>query len=558
VLGFVQAWSNRYFIDPDGISYLDVADKYLQADWNGAVNTYFSPLYSWLFAAALYVFRPSPHWEYPVVHLVNFLVYLVSFASFQFLLSQVISFAEEARNPESESLLPRWAWQAIGCVLFIWNSLFLITLSITTPDTCVAAMVFLLGGLLIRIRRRPAAWSSYLYFGLALGVAYLAKAVMFPLAFVFLAIAFCCSGSAWRILLPRVLMSCLLFLLVAAPFILAIHHFRNRWTFSDTGRIAYGWLIDNTDPYTHWQGDPAGSGQPAHPTRRVFDSPPVYEFKEPFAVTYPPWYDPSYWYAGAVNHISVSGHVRAFGDGLLQYYAVFINSPIGMSILVSFLILAFYRRPAPWEWIARVGLWNVLFPAIAAFALYSLIHVEKRYIGPFVVLFWLALFSSVRFAKNDQSRKLVSAVFVGLLVSTMTVIIAKSLAPTFITLREIIKREETVSTAHWQIADGLQRLGFQPGDPIGSIGYGFGGIEYSARLAKLRIVAEITTGTDIKPKEDVDKFWHSNPETQGKAIAAFANAGAKAIVANRLPQGLAEAPGWQRVGATDAYVYFLR
>ena len=76
VLGFVQAWSTRYFIDPDGISYLDIADKYLHGDWNGAVNTYFSPLYSWLFAAALYLLRPSSYWEYPVVHLVNFLIYL--------------------------------------------------------------------------------------------------------------------------------------------------------------------------------------------------------------------------------------------------------------------------------------------------------------------------------------------------------------------------------------------------------------------------------------------------------------------------------------------------
>ena len=43
---------------PDGVSYLDVVDKYLQQDWAWAINIYWSPLYSWLLAGALYLIRP--------------------------------------------------------------------------------------------------------------------------------------------------------------------------------------------------------------------------------------------------------------------------------------------------------------------------------------------------------------------------------------------------------------------------------------------------------------------------------------------------------------------
>src|SRR6185369_13250535 len=44
VLGALQAWDRRYAMNPDGISYLDVADAYLRGDWAVAVNGYWSPL----------------------------------------------------------------------------------------------------------------------------------------------------------------------------------------------------------------------------------------------------------------------------------------------------------------------------------------------------------------------------------------------------------------------------------------------------------------------------------------------------------------------------------
>ncbi|MGH9882789.1 MAG: hypothetical protein ACRD6N_15235, partial [Pyrinomonadaceae bacterium] len=219
ILGLIQAWATRHFINPDGVSYLDVADKYIQHDWTWAVNAYWSPLYSWLLGAALYVLRPSSYWEYPVVHLVNFIVYLVAFGCFEFLLSQVVRHqSERDRLSSDESFLPAWAWQALGYVLFLWCTLVLITITVVTPDMCVAAAVFLLAGLMIRFRLQPERWSGFVWFGVALSVAYLAKAVMFPLAFVFLIVCVLSVGNL-RKALPRVAVSLLLFLLVSAPFL---------------------------------------------------------------------------------------------------------------------------------------------------------------------------------------------------------------------------------------------------------------------------------------------------------------------------------------------------
>ena len=82
LLAFLQAVANRNSPSTlDIIAYLDVADAYLRGDWGQAINGNWSPLYSWLLALALGILKPSPFWEFPMVKLVNFLVFVFSFAS---------------------------------------------------------------------------------------------------------------------------------------------------------------------------------------------------------------------------------------------------------------------------------------------------------------------------------------------------------------------------------------------------------------------------------------------------------------------------------------------
>ncbi len=554
VLGLVQAWAGRNFMNPDGVSYLDVAEKYLQRDWTWAVNAYWSPLYSWFLGAALLVLRPSSYWEYPVVHLVNFLIYLICFVCFEFLLAQIICYqTERSEGSASDAFLPIWAWQAIGYLLFLWCTLVLITIEVVTPDMLVASAVFLIGGLLIRIRLHPEKWVLVVCLGIALGFAYLAKAVMFPLAFVFLLVLLF-SFENLRKALPRVVLAGVLFLLVSAPFLLALRNAKGRWTFSETGKLAYAWLIDGTEAYIHWRGLPPGTGVPAHPTTKIFDNPSAYEFKEPIKSTYPPWYDASYWNEGLVGRFNLRGQLAALSQGLLAYYAVLINSPVGMAVLATFLVLQLYAKTPVWQWITRIRFWQLLFPAIGALSMYALIHVETRYIGAYIVVVWLALFSGVRFRKDEGSARLKYAAVVALVVAGMTVILAKQMTPAMSSLPGIFREQGSV---YWQVADGLSTMGVKPGDQVAFIGSGFGSGSFWGRLAKVQIIAEITAGSDMAVRDDVDEFWHSNNDVKRQVIAAFAKTGAKCIVADKMPPG-ADYPGWQKIGNTDHYVYFLQ
>ena len=561
VLGFLQAWASRHMINPDGVSYIDVADKYLQRDWTWAVNGYWSPLYSWLIGAGFAILRPSSFWEYPVVHLVNFLIYLLCFAAFDFLLSQIIRYQAEKGEPcerstTDECFLPAWGWQAIGYVLFLWCTLVLITLEVVTPDMLVATCVFFISGLLIRIRLQPANWILFVLFGIALGISYLAKAVMFPMAFIFLLVCLFSIGNV-RKALPRVVVSGVLFLLVSSPFLIALHNAKGRWTFGDSGPLAYAWLINGTEAYIHWRGLPPGTGVPAHPTNKIFDKPSVYEFKQPIVASYPPWYDPSYWNEGLVGRFDPRGQVAVLAQGLLAYYAVFVNSPIGMAFLVSFLVLQLYTRRNVWAWIMRIRFWQLLVPSFVALAMYAAIHVETRYIGAYVILVLLALFSSVRFGTDEASSRLKWAAIIAVVVVSGIVIAAKQTLPAVRALPALVKGDNGATARSWQVADGLSQMGVRPGDQVAVIGSGFGMPSYWARLARVQIIGEITAGSDMAMRDDVEEFWHSNNDVKRQVIEAFAKTGAKCIVADKIPPGV-DYPGWKKVGTTDHYAYFLR
>src|SRR6516164_490047 len=78
--GALQVAAERFPIGEDGVSYLDIADQYLQGHWAAAVNAYWSPLYSWILAAGFGIARPTPYFESTVVHIVNFLIYVCALA----------------------------------------------------------------------------------------------------------------------------------------------------------------------------------------------------------------------------------------------------------------------------------------------------------------------------------------------------------------------------------------------------------------------------------------------------------------------------------------------
>jgi len=531
-LGALQAWGNRYFMDLDGVSYLDHGDAFFRGEWGIAVNPYWGPLYSFLLGLALFVLKPSPYWEYPVVHFVNFLIYVGALGSFEFFLRQLIRHHEiqkEKLAEEGHTILPSSALRILAYSVFIWSSLTLINLQEVTPDMLVALFVYLASGVLLRICRGEGSWPLSLLLGGILGLGYLAKSVMFPLSGVFLGVLLFRAGKPKKAL-PQTMGALLVFLLIASPYIFTVSRAMGRLTISESGRLHYLWCVNQV--------------YPDYPdAKKIFDSPPVLEFRTPIPGTFPIWFDPAYWNRNlAPNYFDPKGLVKMGLFNGKRYYSIFFLSQSYFTI--SFLLLLYMSRGRRFA-LKSLGQNGVfLLPAFAALGLYALAPLFTRYIASFIALSWLGLFSGVRLPPSHASRRLLIGVSLSL-VTMMSFQIAREEFPLVrSTLREILKGGRPADHPMWLVARHLNRMGLKPGDPVASIGSYFHA--FWARLARVRIIAQIHHTDSLS-------FWTQDPDVQSQVLKAFQSTGAKMLVAERVPGGRAP-EGWQRIEDTDFFV----
>src|SRR4029077_7895071 len=313
VLGLLQVWARRNEVSPDSISYIEVALATARFGLHQIVNAYWSPLYPFLLSLVFRYFHPPVQWEFTAAHLLNLGVYVASFAAFELFLKELI-LQRQTSGELSEKFLAvsartLWIW---GYVFFLWASYFWLGPVWVTPDICVAAIVYLATALLFRIRRGQGHWLLFAGFGALLGLGYLAKTAMFPLSFVFLFSAFCLcriTGETIRVAALRTLLASAVFAVFVLPLVMVLSAAKGRPTIGDSGSINYAEYIDRATKIVHWQGERLRTGKPAHPTRKIFSDPDVFEFASPVQGSYPPWYDPSYWYEGVRPHFLLKGQL---------------------------------------------------------------------------------------------------------------------------------------------------------------------------------------------------------------------------------------------------------
>lgn len=536
LLAGYQAWINRLSMMSDGISYLDIGDAYLRGDWKAAINAYWSPAYPVLLGAAMRVLKPPMRWEFPVVHLVNFVVFCVALFSFRYFLRAAIADSQEREFPRERVLLPAWIAVALSYTVFLWSLLVLDDLILVTPDLLLAAVVFCLGGLLLELRSQHSLW-RFLAFGSVCAVAYLTKGIMFPLSFVFLAVLLF-SGAVSRRRTGGLVLATFVFLLMASPFILALSKSKGRLTYGDTGRLAYAGLVSPQAPQTNWQGDPMGSGIPVHPTRRVLDDPAVFEYAEPIGGTYPPWYDPSYWNEGVRPGFRLRSQVRVLVQSFLTYGTIFQGYAPLIAALIFFLLLG--KQPAVNE-IARD--WPLLVIPLVVAGVYALVLVKPRYVAAFAAVYFVAIITRIRLPKDvpeEVSVRIGAAVVVTMLVS-LTFHLATS------TYQALTVGHDPLMSEQAEVVEALRAMGLQANDDVAVLGPGE--TAYWARLGKFKIVAEISDPSGRA-------FWATSPEMKMRTYESVRRSNAKAIVVWDPPE-IVSRESWRKIGATHYYAYVL-
>jgi hypothetical protein len=529
--GLLQALANRFAISGDGNSYLDVASAYLRGDLANAISAYWSPFYSWLIAVVLWVFKPSGYWDAAILHLLAFAGVLVALRAFEFFFGIFLQAKETFAHQEGETpRLPAFAWWVLGYGLFLSAMLEVLTMYPTSPDSWVCAVTFLAAGVLLKIAVQGGRLLYFVLLGLILGAGYLIKAFYFPISFVFILTAWLASRAPRKNVIG-VVTALVVFALVAGPYVFALSREKQRFTYGDVGKIAYGYFMDQIAQPMFWEGGD-GSGAPKHPARIILSSPRVYEFAEPIGGSYPMWYDPSYWDDGIEPHFHFLNELRILRQSVGTFFLILLTQ---MEYAVGLAVLALCAMHAR-DWIAVTRRqWFLWFPAAAACLGFASVLVEGRYLASFLVILWLAVFTSCLSSPSVASRRVAVAIVFGavLLTCVKTAKYAVSDALAF-------PRQTNES---WEAAQELQKLGIHAGDRVALIGVL--AEQHFLRLAKVKAV------TELRYRDELE-FWTGDAVLQDSVFRAFARTGAKVVIAVHAPVTVVK-EGWTRLGNTDYY-----
>jgi hypothetical protein len=391
------------------------------------------------------------------------------------------------------------------------------------------------------MKRGVASWIEYVALGVTLATGYLAKAVMFPLAFVFLFSSLFAAGS-WKRSVPRTATALVTFLLVVSPWILTLSKAKGRFTFGDTGRLNYAFYVNDLVVYPYWHGEIPALGTPTHSRRRLNDIPPVEEVSGPGPGSYALWYDPTYWFEGVRPHFEWRGQLRVLRTSCGEYFHM-LSAQKG--IATAFLTLVFFSG---WKgtWLKEFArLWPVWLPAAGTLSVYGLVHVESRFLGATVIILWCCLFAAVRLPVSDWSSRLSASCLAA-------ACIAISISMTAQFARDLSQIEKGEINRNWQIAQDLRRLGVNSGDSVALLGHEGHpkAIDYYwAHLGQIRIVAEI-------PSAGVGTFWTAEPATRLRLFRLLSQTGARALITGT-PPPVSQMADWQALGSTGCYAVLL-
>jgi hypothetical protein len=552
-LAGLHAWAaaSNHSMNPDGISYLDIGDAYFRGDWEMAINTVWSPLYSWILGAVMWLFKPSMRWEFPMVHLVNYFIFMLAIYAFEFMWNQIVLNRRTSHLlSEKQVAFPEWAWWSIGYLLFIWVTLILIRIWAVTPDLLMTVFVFLAAGMISRIRAGQDSWHNFALLGCILGLGYLSKAIMLPISVFFLLAGFWAVGDIRRAVYQS-LISFFCILLISGPFILIMSIWNGQLTFGDAGKFTYVRHV-NQVVYPHWQGDPPGDGTPVHPSRQIFKDPPIYEFGSPIGGTYPISFDQTYWYEGIIVRFDLMNQIRQFISSFQFYADLFIYQQA--AILFSLALVYVYRWGDRFPPKNELQNFSLSLIGLLVMLLYAPILVAGRYVGAFVIIFWSDLFANARLPEFTKGRRLI-------IILSFIIILFQLSNITLFNVQKFFNfigggdqqpvQAEVIVTPSWPgaVAEELWQLGIEPGDPVAVIGYAFESSIYWARLARVILVAEML-------EWQADPFWFGDEDFQQQVLLAFKSAGARAVIAENVPRH-AQLSGWHQVEDSNYYIIIL-
>ena len=539
LLAVAQAWTFRYQVTADSISYLDMSDGVFPgSDWHRLINGVWSPLYPFLLGVFRRIFNISAPNEIVAGHLLNIAFFLFAFICFEFFLTVAIKkFLARDEGSAQAGLpvsLPRWAYLCIGYALFLWASIAEISLRDLRADMLMSGFVYLTVGLLLRMQGHAARWRDYAALGVILGIGVLAKEPLLPIGLLALA-ATLFVVEDWRPALKMAAVSLAIVFSIASLYFVPLSLARGRFTLGESGRYNYLVHVNRARPTWYLQDVGSARGSFLHPAEKIFSSPPAYAFSRPSLVTHPLRFDPSEWIAGARPRFILKRQIIRMIPNVLDLAELLLELGLVVVAIGGLAFVSWRRRVL----LAAVGrTWPIWLIGLAGCALYVPVHIESRYVAEFLALFVFGLLLSFE-VPQSVSR--------GLVIACTTVIVASLLLPLAAKAYARYFEYARLPNADAEAAAQLTRLGIKPADKVARISPKVIdlGIE---RISRTEVVAEVDF-------ERAQEFWPAPRVTQQEILHLFAARGAKAVIATLPNIGAENSSDWIHLGSTQYWVW---
>ncbi len=521
------AWNARQAISNDGISYLEVATNALRL---GPVhllsNAYWSPAYPALLALALKAVHPTLASELTLVHSVDWVICVFEYLCFTYFLWNLLRWIQLTHPGVLEN---QAGFRAI--LAFTYTLLFVSNLDTTLwfvgPNILMAASVYLAAAICVRLSLPDARIIHYISLGLVFAFGYAAKAALFPLSLILIGILFLwpLNRNGFR---KGLIATAVAFIVGASPLIAVLSYAKGRLTFGDSGNLAYAWYVNSMPRSILWEGRLPGGAALVHPARKLWASPPILKFDGPGRAdaTYAYWYDPSWWYDGVKSHFDLRQQEQQFLRSLGRAPKIMIS---GMSVLqlaerwiplwaglAALVLLGARARTLHAAW--RGHMWLFLWPA-AATILFAAVLLDYRYLFPFMVLAWTALFAAAWIATGPEKFTAVAL--------TATAGLLLAYCPDM--ARQIFQGVQHPAASNLAVARRLASMGIRPGDELAAVD--FASFSYYARLAGARISMQMLTEDPAVPPKLSQEEVRKLPPTEVQALIETLRAnGARALI----------------------------
>jgi hypothetical protein len=388
-------------INPDAVSYLEMARAMASGDWDTAANATWSPGLP-IFLALIFAVFPVPLRNEPLVATaLGLLICLaISFISMKFCHAVDRSLPSDARLAKFSTRITVYGTVAV-CAWYVNPAKITSDLQLLGITLLIATQIFHFW------RKEAFHFPDACRIGLLGGLGYLFKQSYLPVVILAATLSLrWAKPQQWPRLAAGILFC---FFCIMAPWAGFLSHHRERITIGDNGRWNYVEFVNGIDHY-FWRSVPEEFGRPLHPPQLIDSRTETYLYKGRLqTASLPLHYDLAWWADGEIPKIDLLNLQHQFYLNLQSLAAFFKQKAVIVILLTTAWLLVGTKQfdPGLYMKIVAIAFWLPV-------AFYLFVHIEPRHMVPFLcVSLCLALSGAIQ---NMGRRQLIIQTALGSLI----------------------------------------------------------------------------------------------------------------------------------------------